>query len=164
MLIRRHRACCPGSFSGLMALYEENWRLLQALAPTLPGLQGKLSSHAGEDCELHLDVLESTRYTRSLRLTYLFAVDNGVEADPDFLLRVYSDARQVEAVSCINEPRHAVLQQMIMENNELDRRWRRNIILNKWLGYLLDTGHLFTGLPHGSEASEACDRSRFDRC
>ncbi len=144
-----------------MALYEENWRLLQALAPSLADLQGALSSRAGEDCELYLEVLESARYTMSLRLTYLFPVDDGVEADPDFLLRVYTDARQVEAVSCVNEHRHAVLQQLIAESSELDRRWRRNVILNKWLGYLLDAGHLITRLSHGVQTSEACDRSRF---
>jgi uncharacterized protein YqiB (DUF1249 family) len=25
---------------------------------------------------------------------------------------------------------------------ELDARWRRNIVLNKWLEYLMDKGHL----------------------
>ncbi len=130
-----------------MALYEENWRLLQALAPTWPAFQGRLRSEGEDDCALHLEVLDAARYTRTLRLTYLFAAEDGVEADPDFLLRVYSDARQVEAVSCVNDHRHEVLRRLLVESSELDRRWRRNVILNKWLDYLLERGHLFTGLP-----------------
>ncbi|MCC5868920.1 MAG: DUF1249 domain-containing protein [Gammaproteobacteria bacterium] len=162
-LIRHARVCCPGSFSGLMALYEENWGLLQALAPTLAQLRGAHRSRALVDCDLHLEVLESTRYTMTLKLTYLFAGDAEAElmADPDFTLRVYHDARQAEAVSCVNEHRHALLQRLRVESLELDRRWRRNVILNKWLSYLLECGHLFSGPSWLRAGAESCVQSRF---
>ncbi len=162
-LIRHARVCCPGSFSGLMALYEENWGLLQALAPGLARLRGAHRSCALVDCDLCLEVLESTRYTMTLKLTYLFEGqgDADVIADPDFTLRIYHDARQAEAVSCINEHRHALLQQLRVESLELDRRWRRNVILNKWLVYLLECGHLFAGPSWLRADSEACAQSRF---
>ena len=39
--------------------------------------------------------------------------------------------------------RHGTLQRLVHEHQqELGRRWRRNIILNKWLEYLYDQGHL----------------------
>lgn len=162
-IIRHARVCCPGSFSGLMALYEENWGLLHALAPTLTQLQGAYRSSALIDCDLHMEILESTRYTMTLKLTYLFEgqPDADLIADPDFTLRIYHDARQAEAVSCINEHRHALLQRLRVESLELDRRWRRNVILNKWLSYLLECGHLFGGPSWRGSGAESCAQSRF---
>lgn len=159
IVIRRHRAACPGSFSGLMALYEDNWRLLQALAPTLASLRGEHDSRAGSDLTLRLRVLESTRYTRTLKLTYLFEGDDGPVADPDFTLRVYGDARQVEALDCIHLHRHEALRRFSREAGELDRRWQRNVVLNKWLNYLLERGHLFTGFSRPRPLPLACEAS-----
>ncbi len=146
-----------------MALYEENWGLLQALAPTLTQLRGAYRSRALVDCDLHLEVLESTRYTMTLKLTYLFEgrSDADLIADPDFTMRIYHDARQAEAVSCINEHRHALLQRLSVESLELDRRWRRNVVLNKWLAYLLECGHLITGPSWLRAGVESCAQSRF---
>jgi uncharacterized protein YqiB (DUF1249 family) len=39
--------------------------------------------------------------------------------------------------------KHRELRRLMRKNRgELDARWRRNIILNKWLEYLSDRGHL----------------------
>jgi uncharacterized protein len=138
-----------------MALYEDNWRLLQVLAPRLASLRGAHDSRASGDCALRLAILESTRYTTTLRLTYLFEDDEGPVADPDFTLRVYRDARQVEALACIHSHRHEVLRRFSRETFELDRRWQRNVVLNKWLSYLLERGHLFTGFARSSALAEA---------
>ena len=41
------------------------------------------------------------------------------------------------------EQRHVTLRELVLEHRrELDLRWRRNIVLNKWLDYLSDQGHL----------------------
>ncbi len=66
-----------------------------------------------------------------------------MRSDPDMLIRVYLDGQQTEVLS-IGEPRtHAALHRLIVEHQgELDRRWRVNIVLNKWLEYLSDQGHL----------------------
>jgi len=157
-LIRNRGVCCPGSFSGLMSLYEENWGLLQALAPTLSRLRGEHRSRVQGDCDVYLQVVETTRYTMTLKLTYLFETPGNQDpfADPDFTLRIYQDARQTEALSCLNEHRHALLRRLSGENDELDRRWRRNVVLNKWLIYLLERGHLFAGMPCARQSLEAC--------
>lgn len=138
----------PRSFIALMAVYESNWDRLHALAPALSRLQGAQLSRVHSDCDVHLELLERTRYTTTLRLTYLFEGEHhaGTVRDPDVVVRVYHDARQVEAMSCARVHRHEALRRFAAAHAELDRRWSRNMLLNKWLEYLLDCGHLFTGL------------------
>ncbi len=46
-------------------------------------------------------------------------------------------------MSLAGDHQHAELRRLIRKNGrELDARWRRNVILNKWLEYLSDQGHL----------------------
>ncbi len=48
----------PGSFVGLMALYESNYLRLLRLLPELEQLDGCFRSRVAGDCDLHLEVLE----------------------------------------------------------------------------------------------------------
>ena len=62
----------PGSFTGLMTLYESNFLKLQKLlGDRFEGLQDGVSL-AERDCDLHLNVLDRDRYTTTFRLTYWF--------------------------------------------------------------------------------------------
>ena len=133
----------PKSFAGLMALYESNYLRLMYLIPELERLDGCFRSRGAGDCELHVDILERCRYTVTLSLTYLFETDEGRVADPDMTVRAYLDGKQAEAMSLSGHHRHATLRRLAREHKaELDARWKRNIVLNKWLDYLTDHGHL----------------------
>jgi uncharacterized protein YqiB (DUF1249 family) len=133
----------PKSFVGLMALYESNYLRLMHLVPELERLDGCFRSRVAGDCELHVDILERCRYTVTLSLTYLFETDEGRVADPDMTVRAYLDGQLAEAMSLCGHHRHAALRRLAREHKaELDARWRRNIVLNKWLDYLTDQGHL----------------------
>ncbi len=133
----------PKSFAGLMALYESNYLRLMYLIPELERLDGCFRSRVAGDCELHVDILERCRYTVTLSLTYLFETDEGRVADPDMTVRAYLDGKQAEAMSLSGHHRHATLRRLAREHKaELDARWKRNIVLNKWLDYLTDHGHL----------------------
>lgn len=133
----------PKSFVGLMALYESNYLRLMHLVPELERLDGCFRSRVAGDCELHVDILERCRYTVTLSLTYLFETDEGRVADPDMTVRAYLDGQLAEAMSLSGQHRHAALRRLAREHKaELDARWRRNIVLNKWLDYLTDQGHL----------------------
>ncbi len=133
----------PKSFVGLMALYESNYLRLLHLVPELERLDGCFRSRVAGDCELHVDILERCRYTVTLSLTYLFETDEGRVADPDMTVRAYLDGQLAEAMSLSGQHRHAALRRLAREHKaELDARWRRNIVLNKWLDYLTDQGHL----------------------
>lgn len=133
----------PRSFVGLMALYESNYLRLLRLLPELERLDGCFRSRVAGDCDLYLEVLERCRYTVTLSLTYHLNTDDGLILDPDITVRAYLDGRLAEAMMVGNRQRHMVLRKILDEHHrELDLRWRRNIVLNKWLEYLSDQGHL----------------------
>ncbi|MEM1173978.1 MAG: DUF1249 domain-containing protein [Pseudomonadota bacterium] len=134
----------PNSFVGLMALYESNYLRLLRLVPELDRLDGFYKSRVAGDCDLYLEIIERSRYTVTLALTYRFESDEGQLADPDVRIRAYLDGHLAEAMSVGGpRPRHVELRRLVREHKqELDIRWRRNIVLNKWLDYLTEQGHL----------------------
>jgi uncharacterized protein YqiB (DUF1249 family) len=143
----------PGSFSGLMTVYESNFIKLGKLIEWLDRPEAactRFVSRTDRDCDLHIEVLSREAYTTTLKMTYWFALDQVVGgsseliADPDLTLKIYHDARLAEAVAAKETHRHAVLQALALRHSlELGRRWRRNIMLNKWLDYVLEMGHAF---------------------
>ena len=133
----------PRSFVGLMALYESNYLRLLRLIPEIDRLDGCFRSRVAGDCDLHIEILERCRYTVTLSLTYHLETDDGLLIDPDMTIRVYLDGQLAEAMGVGERQRHAALRRLVLEHRrELDIRWQRNIILNKWLEYLSDQGHL----------------------
>jgi uncharacterized protein YqiB (DUF1249 family) len=134
----------PVSFVSLMTLYESNYIRLRRLAGDVRVLSGSLLSKAPRECDLHLTVVEHSRYTSILRLTYLFQDTAGSVADPDLELRVYHDARLTEASGCGRWVMHPGLRQIRSTlSAALGERWLRNMMLNKWLDYCTDRGHDF---------------------
>jgi len=126
-----------------MAMYESNYLRLMRLIPELERLDGCFRSRVAGDCELFVDVLERCRYTVTLSLTYFFEGENGRIADPDITVRAYLDGRLAEAMSLSGDHRHSELRRLAKAHRaELNARWRRNVVLNKWLEYLSDQGHL----------------------
>jgi uncharacterized protein YqiB (DUF1249 family) len=133
----------PRSFVGLMTLYESNFLRLRQLIPELERLDGYYQSRVAGDCDLHLEIIDRSRYTVTLSLSYFFQVDGVRIADPDMKVRAYLDGCLAEAMSLCGDHRHAELRRLTRAHRaELDSRWRRNIVLNKWLEYLMDQGHL----------------------
>ena len=134
----------PVSFVSLMSLYESNYLRLRALAGDVRRHRGQLVSGVGQDCALHLEVLEHAPYTSTVRLTYRFEEPQGSVADPDLELRVYHDARLAEASACGQWVRHRSLDHVRAGiPAQLGERWLRNMLLNKWLDYCLERGHGF---------------------
>ena len=78
-----------------------------------------------------------------MSLTYHLETDTGLLVDPDMLVRVYLDGQLAEAMAIGKQRRPKALRQLVRAHRaELDRRWRSNIVLNKWLDYLYEQGHL----------------------
>lgn len=133
----------PKSFVGLMALYESNFLRLLQLIPELRHIDGCYRSRVAGDCTLHVEILERCRYTVTLSLTYVFETESGRVFDPDLRVRAYLDGQLAETMSLCGNHRHAELRRLCRPHRgQLGERWRRNIILNKWLEYLTDQGHL----------------------
>lgn len=141
----------------LLALCEENYHYLMSLVPQLRRLQGVHRSRRPDHQDLHLTIIEQTRYTTLIRLTYEFRhdgaeADDGV-ADPDALLRVYHDARLVEVEDLRQQ---ALPTRRLYEAPGLENKWRVNLFVAKWLAFCASQGHVFvediTGL-----AQPVCD-------
>jgi uncharacterized protein YqiB (DUF1249 family) len=133
----------PKSFIGLMSLYDSNYFRLKQLIPELDRLDGYFRSRVAGDCDLHVEILERSRYTVTMSLSYFFDEGGTRIADPDMNVRVYLDGQLAESLGFSGEHRHAAFRRLTrLHRAELDARWRRNVILNKWLEYLMDQGHL----------------------
>ncbi|MCP5299236.1 MAG: DUF1249 domain-containing protein [Chromatiaceae bacterium] len=132
----------PPSVGDLMVVCEDNYRYLLHLVPQLRGLEGQHRSTSGEHQDLHLTIVEQTRYTTLVRLTYHFVHGDGHTPDPDALLRVYHDARQVE----VEDLRQQTLPtQRLYEAPGLRNKWRLNLFVSRWLMFCIRQGHLFVG-------------------
>jgi uncharacterized protein YqiB (DUF1249 family) len=134
----------PRSFVSLMTLYESNFIRLGWLVRDLKHLPEHAVSRVGDDCDLHLAVIERSRYTTSMSLTYWFEEAGERIAEPNLELRIYHDARLLEACGGIDCRRHRDFAELgVNRGPALDQRWMRNQMLNKWLEYCAERGHRF---------------------
>lgn len=134
----------PGSFVSLMTLYESNFVRLRWLVRDLRSITTCTVSRAESDCDLYLTPLELSRYTSVFRLTYEFDREAACVRDPDLEVCVYHDARLAEVRSFRGFQRHPRLSRLESTvKRELDQRWTRNMMLNKWLEYCAERGHHF---------------------
>jgi len=147
----------PRSFVALMGLYESNHIRLSWLTGNLGAIEGHHRSEVLGDCELLLSIDERSVYTTTLNLTYLLPERQGFSskheqsdiasalAYPDMRVRVYHDARLVEALEWASNHEHGALRAIRSQaERELDQRWARNMMLNKWLEYCVERGHRFS--------------------
>ncbi len=129
------------NFPGLMALYEENYMRLRRLVPRFDAIDGSAVSRVSGCIDLHVTIIERSRYTTTLRLTYAFADGDDVRYEPDLRVRVQHDARTAEAMEVhMGRGRYH-----FDARRTLERSWERNRFLHKWLGYCLHRGHRFPG-------------------
>jgi hypothetical protein len=126
-----------------MTIYESNYIKLSRLTTEFDWTGWSMVSTSPGDIDLHAQLLRREPYTTTLKLTYWFEEPGGVLVpDPDLIVRVYHDARLAEAVSGRDRHTHHKLRELAGDSGaELDRRWRVNMMLNKWLDYLFDVGH-----------------------
>jgi len=138
----------PRSFVALMGLYESNYIRLSWLAGEVLALDGQHRSKVPGDCDLLLTLTDRSPYTTTVNLTYLFAEESGpdnVVRLPDMQVRVYHDAHLAEAHEWAGSHSQPVLKALRTHaERELDQRWARNVMLNKWLEYCVERGHRFS--------------------
>jgi uncharacterized protein len=128
-----------------MGLYESNYIRLGWLAGKLRPLAGEYRSCVPADCDLVLSVIERSPYTSTVTLTYLLPDAHGALKYPDMRVRIYHDAHLVEAQQWAQAHSQPLLQALRSRaERELDQRWARNMMLNKWLEYCVERGHRFS--------------------
>jgi len=129
-------------FAWLMGLYAENFQRLTRLFEPQDLDAGHYRSEIGDGLELRLDVIEQHRYTTELRMSYAMPDPVTGEPDPSAYLRLYRDARQVEATHCYVGRRWQDVIGMYPPPAEvIGHRMRMNTFLGKWLEYLAERGH-----------------------
>ena len=78
-------------------------------------------------------------------LTYLLPSARGALRYPDMRVRIYHDAHLVEAQEWADAHGQPLLRALRSRaERELDQRWARNMMLNKWLEYCVERGHRFS--------------------
>ena len=145
----------PHSFTDLMEMYEHNYIQLRLFCGDIQQLPDESISTLPGSVPVKLTVLERSRHTTLLMLTYLF--DNTTLVDdlahnlphkknrrPDLKIQVYHDSRQVAVVSrsCQISGKDIRLWEKQVDTVLLCR-WRLNRFLYKWLHYLSYKGHRF---------------------
>jgi uncharacterized protein len=142
VLARRIQAPRMSRFAWLMGLYGENHQRLVRLFAIADLREGRYVSSVGDGLDVHLDVLARHSYTQELRLSYALVDPVTGEPDPSAYLRIYHDARQVEATHCyIGRRWQDVIGLFPPPAAVLDHRLRMNTFLGKWLVYLAERGH-----------------------
>ena len=159
ILTCKHRSSVesqPGTFAGLMDLYERNYISMRRLIPDMPSPQTSWRSQTPGGLHLHLRVLERFRYTTELSLTYYFNRNEQWLAEPDLHIRIYHDARLAEVISArLRHRPYFVEDKAEYEQKQLHSRWHVNRFLYKWLNYCLHQGHCFDC---ASEAAVSLDQ------
>lgn len=129
-------------FGWLMALYAENHARLARLFAPAELAPGRYVSSIGDGLDLRMDVVATHPYTVELRLSYGMVDPVTGEPDPSAFLRLYRDARQVEATHCYVGRRWQDVIGLFPPPAELiSHRMRMNTFLGKWLEYLAERGH-----------------------
>lgn len=125
-----------------MGLYAENFVLLTRLFEPADLVPGRYVSSTGDGLDLRVEVIEQHAYTTEMRLTYGLLDPVTGEPDPSAFLRLYRDARQVEATHCYVGRRWQDVIGMYPPPAEVvGHRMRMNTFLGKWLHYLAERGH-----------------------
>lgn len=135
---------------------EEIFRLLQLLLPDEFAYTDNLKSAVAGSPLLRMQVLERHAYTTFFRLTYEFAGPGENRFMPDAHVRCYHDARMAEATSfdcqqaCVRDTHPAWLSRQMMQ-----RAWRKNRALERWLDHLLSQGHSVSTMRAAHHAMES---------
>lgn len=127
-----------------MELYEQNYLRIRCLLPDVRNMQGESISYASGCLRLRVRVIDQTRFTSTVHLSYLMS---GEESRPDVEVRIYHDAAQAEILN-----RHCKLSKNIYRISKINdpsestllSKWKLNRFLYKWLNYLQRQGHGFT--------------------
>ena len=156
VLARAQRIPKLSRFGWLMGLYAENHVLLTRLFQPADLPVGHYRSSIGDGIDVALDVTALHAYTVEMRLSYSLLDPVTGEPDPSAHLRLYRDARQVEATHCyIGRRWQDVIGMYPPPAEVVGHRLRMNTFLGKWLHYLAEQGHGVATLNRETAAAAA---------
>jgi uncharacterized protein len=128
----------------LMELYELNYIQLRRLIPDIAAFPDQGVSSGNDKLDLHLSIIERSRYTTTLYLTYQFDDKAGLHVAPDVVVRMYHDAQLAEVISRGRRGVHRDgVYDRVHHRYPIETKWKANRFLQKWLGFCLHHGHRF---------------------
>lgn len=131
----------PRGFVSLMDLYESNYIRLRKLLSDPERLSVNACSVLPDHLDLHLEIIDRSRYTTTLYLSYGFPTSDGLQMEPNLKIRIYHDARLAEVMS--GHLHHGRLILDHLPASALKEKWKLNRFLSRWLSYCLKQGHSF---------------------
>ena len=131
----------PVDFVSLMDMYEDNYMKLKKLAPDLKGIKDTALSRSAGHLDLHLQIIERSKFTTTLRLSYCFTDSDETRLEPNLKIRIYHDAGLAEVMS--GKLHHGRLVLDHLPADALKEKWQLNRFLSKWLKYCLRQNHGF---------------------
>lgn len=129
-------------FVSLMDMYEDNFIKLRKLIPQLEQIEHHCVSSVPGHLDLHLKIIERSRYTTTLILSYCFEEQQSLQMQPNLKIRVYHDAGLAEVMS--GRLHHGRLLLEHLPSDALKQKWQLNRFLSKWLKYCLRQRHGFS--------------------
>ena len=132
----------PRGYGSLMDLHENNYLRFKCLVADLDAISDQAISVVPGCMDLHLQIIERSKFTTTVRMTYHFFEHQQLIAEPDLKLRIYHDARLVEVLA--GHLKHGRQRLDHLPATALKLKWRLNRFLYKWLGYCLHLGHEFS--------------------
>ena len=131
----------PKDFVSLMDMYEENFIKLRKLVPELHLINDSCVSKSPGHLDLYLKIIERSKFTTTLLLSYCFNEDGEQRMEPNLKIRIYHDAALAEVMS--GRLHHGRLVLDNLPSDSLKHKWTLNRFLSKWLKYCLRQKHGF---------------------
>jgi len=131
----------PVDFVSLMDMYEDNYIKLRKLIPNVQLIKQSAVSTSAGHLNLHLKILERSKFTTTLRLSYCFTESGESRLEPNLKIRIYHDAGLAEVMS--GKLHHGRLVLDHLPADALKQKWQLNRFLSKWLKYCLRQNHGF---------------------
>ena len=128
-------------FVSLMDMYEINFMRFKKLVNNIDTLEGHAIARVSHCLDLHLTIVERSKFTTTVTLSYAFDDEAGVTYEPNLKLVIYHDAKLIEVVA--GHLRHGRLHHDHVPADALKLKWKLNRFLYKWLGFCLYLGYKF---------------------
>jgi len=132
----------PVDFVSLMDMYEDNFIKLRKLIPDMQLINDSSVSTSAGHLNLYLQILERSKFTTTLRLSYSFTDKGETRLEPNLKIRIYHDAGLAEVMS--GKLHHGKLVLDHLPSDALKQKWQLNRFLSKWLKYCLRQNHGFS--------------------
>lgn len=133
----------------LAQICESNFRKLTRLIPDLAGMDGDtIAICTFGKPSLQLTVVERSRYTVTVDLSYRFGDQQRHTSEPRFRIRIYLDGKCAEALN------HQRPEEPIRHGTGaaasclqiLEEKWALNYFLERWLDHCLNSQYRFEPL------------------